>query len=335
MDHLGFLESFLAVIETGSLSAAARRQSISQPAISQQMAALERHYGKKLLHRSSNGAQPTVAGVILQNYATQLHDSHSRLLANFEALERSPTGRLRISTSQALGQLVLGDLVLDMRKSHPDLEVILKVEDRIVDVVSEGYDLAVRIGGPGDGQGLIRRIGMLDTVLVASPAYLDRHGRPQNPETLEQIDYIQYNEDRASDWLPIFEDKTEVQAPVRVSFTVDGPTLMLNALTNGLGFSRAPLFMVNDLLKSGALERVLPGYRLQGKPLYLVYPHRHALTARAQIMIRSLCQTLARIKGIHLISSFGDIEHLDPPKTSVRDGDTVGPVAQLVRAERS
>lgn len=301
MDNLGFLNSFLTVLDEGSLSAGARRLGVSQPAVSQQIASLEQRLGKQLLHRSVKGSKPTRAGELLYCYAKKIQESHRQLLTELEALDDTATGKLRVSTSLVFAETLLGPLVQSFRRDHPDLDITLRADDRYVDVVSEGFDLAIRTGGPGNTDGMARKIGVLETALVASPAYLDQRGRPATPADLDRLEFIQYREDRVNGWLPVFQNHTETQAPVRVGFTVDTPQLLQNALNNNLGFVRGPLFMLSDGLKTGRLQRVLPDYTPEPKPIYAVYPHRHALNRRALLLIAAVRQALAGLDGVRLL----------------------------------
>ncbi|MEP3034786.1 MAG: LysR family transcriptional regulator, partial [Pseudoruegeria sp.] len=161
MDHLGFLTNYLAVLDAGSLSGGARIQGISQPALSQQIASLEGYYGETLVHRSSSGVSPTRAGTMVAKYATQIQATHRRLLLDLDTLGQSPNGQLDISTGQALAQICIADVVYGLRHSQPDLDLRLHTQDRLVDVLREPYDLAIRAGNPGDGDAIARKIANL------------------------------------------------------------------------------------------------------------------------------------------------------------------------------
>ncbi len=301
MDHLGFLTNFLVGIDEGSLSAGARRTGITQPAISQQMTALEQYYGCKLLQRSKSGARPTNAGKIVCRYALQMQETHNRLLAELDTLGGSTAGRLKISTSQAIAELVLGEVISDLHQTNPDLDVLMQVENRVVDVVRESYDFAIRIGSQGQSDGVVRKIGALDIVLVASPAYLDANGRPNRLDQIEKLNFIEFSIGGADGFIYASKDGVDVQIPVHIGFRADAPNLMQQALLRGIGLARMPRVSVQHLLDQGGLEIVMPGYQMAQRPVYIVHPHRNSLNRRALLFIDALLKKMAATDHMHAL----------------------------------
>ncbi|MGH1447504.1 MAG: LysR family transcriptional regulator [Cognatishimia sp.] len=302
MDHLGYLESFLAVLDRGSLSGAARAQGISQPAISQQMSALEAVYGTPLLQRSTTGATATRAGSIVARHATEMLKTHRQMQGEIAALADTPRGELRVTLSQFMATNPVGEKLQALHGAYPDLKLMIKVEDRLVDVVKEGYDLALRTGDLGTTDGIIRKIARMDTVLVATPAYLDQAGRPKHHSEMGQHAYIQYAEHKSHGYLTVTKNGTEAEAELVAKVVVDTPVHLTNALMSGLGFGRMPLMFVSDLLAQGKLELVLPDYEVEQKPIYLIYPHRHALTQSSRVVIQAIYEGLRHFEGVHLIT---------------------------------
>ena len=301
MDHLGFLANFLAVIDEGSLSAGARRKGITQPAISQQMAALEQYYGCKLLQRSKSGTLPTDAGKIICRHALQIQETHNQILAELDTLDGSTAGRLKISTSQAIADLVLGELISDLHQTNPDLEILMQVENRVVDVVREGYDFAIRVGSQGQSDGVVRKIGALDIVLVASPAYLDANGRPNRLDQIEKLNYIEFSIGGANGFISASKEGGDVQIPVNIGFRADAPNLMQQALLRGIGFARMLSALVQHLLGQGDLEILLPEYRMAQRSIYIVHPHRNSLNRRALLFIDALLTKMAGTDYMHAL----------------------------------
>lgn len=301
MDRLNHLESFLAVLDSGSLSAAARRRGISQPAISQQMKALESYYGTALLQRSARGAQPSRAGSIVARHAASLIEQHQQMQADLRALDTCARGELRLSMSQYMGQSPVGEAIHALRRQHPDLSVVLKVEDRLVDVAREGYDLALRTGTIGDNDAIVRKIGQMDTMLIAASGYLDTAGRPDSPDDLRRLSYIQYAEHRSHGFVTLRPGKDEVQAEFVTGMIVDTPTHLMNAVRDGYGFSRVPRVLGEAFLRDHAAEELLPDAPVEAKGVYLVYPHRHALHQSARVVIRAIYDGLDRMGGVTLL----------------------------------
>jgi len=301
MDHLGFLANFLAVIDEGSLSGGARRKGITQPAISQQMTALEKYYDCKLLQRGKSGAQPTDAGKIVRQHALQIHETHSQLLAELDRFDGSTAGRLKISTSQAIAELVLGEVISDLHQTNPDLDVFMQIENRVVDVVREGYDFAIRIGSQGHSDGVVRKIGALDIALVASPAYLDADGRPNRLDQIEKLNFIEFSIGGADGFISASKEGVDVQIPVNIGFRADAPNLMQQALLRGIGFARMPRASVQHLLDQGDLEMLMPDYQMAQRPVYIVHPHRNSLNCRALLFIDALLKKMAATNYMHAL----------------------------------
>ena len=305
MDKLSYLENYLLVLDQASFSAAARIRGVSQPAISQQMSALEAYYETPLLQRSSTGVLPTRAGSVVARHAQILLEDHRMMKAELSALDTSTTGELRISTSQFFSHSLIGERIQALGMEYPGLKLILKAEDRMVDVVREGYDLAIRSGTLGNSDGIARKFALIEMTIVASPEYLDRVGRPQHHSDLLKLSHIQYSEHRNTGFLPLMCNGREVQAEVINGLSADAPQLIMSALENGYGFSRIPVLMSSELERQGKLERVLPHYDVTPKDLYLVYPHRHAIRASTKLVISALRDAIVEMGGIKLLEPLG------------------------------
>ncbi len=303
MNHLGFLSNYLAVIDEGSLSAGARRTGISQPAISQQITTLEEYYGQKLLERSKTGVRPTKAGQVVCKYATQMQNTQQELMAELDILGNSTAGTLTLSTSLALAELGIADAIYNLRHTTPDLNIIMRVEDRLVNVVRENYDLAIRTGNLGNTDGIARKIAMIDTTLVASPTYLDIHGRPETLEAMSKLDYIEYRVGHSNGYLPVIKDNVEMEMPVRIGFTANTVNIILSALAKGVGYAWLPKALIREQLKDGKLEEVLPNYQVAPKPIHIIYPHRHALNRRSKLLIDAIIEKLRDNDDVHLLHS--------------------------------
>ncbi len=305
MDRLSFYESFLEVLDQGSLSAAARRRGVSQPAISQQMAALEADFGTPLLQRSAAGTQATRAGSIVARHAADLLQTHRRMRAEVSALNTHAQGKLRISISKVMAENPVGQALQRLHSAYSDLDLTVKVEDRLVDVVAEGYDLALRTGDMGTSDAIVRKIGQFEAVLVAAPSYLERHGRPQHHSEMGQHAFIQYSDHRVHGVHTVKFGNQEAEIELATKLVVDTPSHLMGALTDGLGFARLPRNLAKDFIEAGALEVILPDYEIEPKDIYLVYPHRHAITEGMRVVIDAIYEGL-RAHGHTRV-----IEHLD------------------------
>jgi len=166
MDRMGLMETFVSALAEGSLSGAGQQRGISQSAASQQIRQLETHIGQQLLHRSPQGVSATRAGVLVQEHTQKLLERYELMLAELGALDSDVAGTIRINTGNFLGRVVFGPVLIELGNAHPDLDIVLRMEDRLVDVVREGYDLAIRAGRLGETSGFGRKIASLETVFL-------------------------------------------------------------------------------------------------------------------------------------------------------------------------
>ncbi|WP_417699141.1 LysR family transcriptional regulator [Pseudophaeobacter sp.] len=296
MDRLGLLESFVIALDEGSLNRAAQRRGISQPAMSLQIKQLEGLLGHELLHRSSTGVKPTRPGQLVYTQAQGLLSGYNRMSAELSALTDSISGTFRISTSTFFGRIILGPVLLEVNQAYPDLDIVMKLEDRLVDVVRENVDLAIRSGTLGDNDGAARKIAQMETVLFATSTYLDQIGRPKVPEELKRLKFIQHHEDQTGGFVSLTLDGVEYQAPVHVGFTADDPDLIIRAVTNHTGYARAPRLFLEEALWDGRFEEILPHYQPQHKEIYAVYPSRHSYDKRHEVVISSLLDRMEALR---------------------------------------
>lgn len=295
MDRMALLETFAMALDEGSLNRAAQRRGMTQSAVSQQIKQLETLLGQQLLHRTARGVRPTRAGDLVFTHAQELLCGYDRLLADLGALENSVSGTFRISVNTFLGRSVIGPMLLDLDRAYPDLDIVMRIEDRLVDVVRENYDLAIRTGRLGDTDGVGRKIAALETVLFATPDYLDQAGRPDCPEDLKRLKFIQHHEDQTKGYFALTRDGAEHLAPVRVGFTADDPDMIIRAVATGAGYTRAPRFFVETYLRDGTYEQVLPAYAAPDKDVFAVYPSRHSTDRRRDLIIEGAAERLSQI----------------------------------------
>ncbi len=303
MDTLGALESFVSAVQTGSLSAAARQRKISQPAISQQIRALEARFGTRLLHRARSGVRMTGPGEELFKHATGILEQMQALEQALENLAGKVAGTLTVTANIGLSQHVLSKVIVQLAEQHPELQVLLRAEERHLDLVSEGIDLALRAGKLGNGPGMARKIATLTMLHVATPAYLDAHGRPGRPEDLANLEFIQYSPDSEQIATLLGAGEQTMRVPIRTGLTAQLPELIFQSLHANLGYAKAPRALVSRALQEGELEEILPEWRLPEVDLYLVYPARETRSPRVMAFLRVLFSVLESSDGIHLAAS--------------------------------
>lgn len=303
MDKLAAFETFVEAVQAGSLSAAARKRHMSQPAASQQIAALEACFGTRLLHRDRNGVRMTEAGALVHESARLIIDEHKSLEGKLEALSGVVAGQLSITASLGLSQYVLADVIVQMARQYPELKINLHAHDRILDLEKENIDLALRFGRLGDSGGYARKIAELEVVSVASPRYLDQLGRPAKPADLSRYDYIQYRgNDEQFDML-LERNRQKIQVPIKVGLTAQIPDLIFQALESHLGFATLPRFLVEKRLENGELEIILPQWHRPATELFLAYPANRRQSERALAFLAVLFEQLKKTTGSRVAAS--------------------------------
>ncbi|AGI65865.1 LysR family transcriptional regulator [Octadecabacter antarcticus 307] len=260
MDMLGAFESFVSAVQSGSLSGAARQRSMSQPAISQQISALETKLNTRLLSRNRSGVRMTPSGEIVFRHAVAMLDEQANLKTALEDLSDKVEGQLVVTANLAFCQHIMGEVIIELSKQFPDLKIVLRADDRILDLAAENIDFALRSGLVGDGKGVVQKIGTLSILHVATPEYLDTAGRPQTPDDLINLAYIQYKatDDRIATLL--LRGTDAIQAPIKIGLTAQFPGMMFQAINGHLGYAKMPEFLVLDaaLLHKSPLWRASP-----------------------------------------------------------------------------
>jgi DNA-binding transcriptional LysR family regulator len=303
MDVLGAFQSYVSAVQSGSMSGAARMRRITQPAISQQITALESQFNTRLLSRNRSGVRMTQSGEIMYKHAVAMLGEHATLKTALEDLTGKVEGQLVVTANLAFCQHIMGEVIIELSKQLPDLKIILRADDRIIDLTAENVDFALRSGMVGDGNGVVRKIGTLSILHVATPEYLNTTGRPQTPGDLINLDYIQYKatDDRIA--TPLLHGNDAIQAPIKIGLTAQFPEMMFQALNGNLGYAKTPEFLVQEAVKRGQLEVVLPDWKIPDKDLFLVYPAGESRSPRIIALLHALLKRLETTKGVNLVAS--------------------------------
>ena len=282
--------AFVRVVETGAFARAGERMGISKSIVSRRVARLEAQLGARLLTRTAQGAQPTDIG---QAYFERASNILADLDAAQEVVAEAVTqvaGAIRMSAPLSFGTQYLGPALADFARAHPRVELDVSLDDRTVDLVGGGYDLAVRIGNLADSSLIARRIAPVRAAVLASPEYLDQHGRPRQPRDLNDHDLLLYaNVGRGHQWRFKVDGKWEtVQG--RARFRADNGELLREAACAGLGVVMLPTFIASPAIGSGKLEVILGNYPLEEAGLHVVMPPGRATTARVRALVDFLGQ---------------------------------------------
>ena len=288
------LEFFVLLNRLGSLSAAARALDITPPAATMRLAAMEKRIGARLLNRSTRKISLTAEGELYLQHASRLIEELRELDEIVSCSGSTPRGLLRVNAPLGFGRTVIAPLVSAFTARHPEVEVLLELTDRPVDLIDKGFDLAVRFGELPDNRINARRIMSNRRFLCASPTYLERHGTPKRLADLTRHRCIVHrqNDDAHGVWRFLVDGRTEIVKVHGALSSNDGDIVQGWAL-DGQGIVIRSEWDVIRHLESGRLQRVLPEFTLPSADLYAYYPSKKNLPARVRTFINFLVEQLA------------------------------------------
>ncbi len=292
MDRYSAYAAFQKVVETGSFTAAASALEVTKSAVSKHVARLEDNLGARLLDRTTRRLRPTEVG-------EAFYLRCARILADIEeaegavaSLQTQPKGTLRVNAPVSFGVRHLGALLPGFLSRHPDLTVELTLNDRVVDLIDEGFDMAIRIADLADSTLIARRLAPARRVVCASPAYWKRHGKPTTPTELADHECLIYS------YLPygrewFFGSGARRHAvPIRGRLVANNGDMLNAAAVAGLGAVLSPTFIVGDDVRAGRLETALEDWEAPPLSIHAVYPHNRHLSAKIRVFVDYLIECL-------------------------------------------
>lgn len=287
-DKFEDIRTFVAVVQARGFAQAGKRLGIAKSAISRRVNDLEDRLGVRLLNRTTRQLSPTPAGA-------ELYQRGLRLLTDFQETEdavssgsNEPTGKLRVSAPVSFGSHCLGRIIPEFMSRFPRLQVELELEDRLIDLVASGLDVAVRISRLKDSSLIARKIVTIRHVICGSPDYFRRRGRPKLPEDLHEHTTLRYS--YVDDYWEF--TKNEPLSPPSKFRCNNGDTLREAAIAGG-GLAYLPTFIVHEAVADGRLEVCLPGFEKDPIALYAVYPTTRHLSAKIRVFIDFLVEKFA------------------------------------------
>lgn len=286
MDRFQAMSVFARVVEAGSFVGAAERLGISNSAASRLVSELESRLGVRLLHRTTRRLSLTESGRLFYERCTQVLTDLEEAEASVGALSSEPRGTLRITCGQSWGVLRLAPAIAGFSSLHPSVRFAVDLSDRLVDLVEEGFDLAVRTGPVASATLVARPLGDTRMIACAAPAYLERHGTPQEPGDLVRHNCIAYAYASGQGaWR--FSDRDGRSHQVRTTGTVlsNSGDLAAAIAVRGMGIAFEPDFIVAEDLAAGRLVRVLPDYDGPTLPIRILYPSRRHLSAKVRSFV--------------------------------------------------
>lgn len=299
MGLLTRMRSFIAVVEAESFSAAGRKTGRSKALLSKQVRELEDMLGVVLLNRTTRQLSLTQAG---QLYYLRAHDITREIedLGNSVAEATSIVqGKIKISMPQPFAVSPIGRSLIDFCAINPKINLDIYVEDRFINLIDEGFDVAIRITRLEDSSLIARKLIDVQTIVCASPQLLTSHGIPQTPEELVNFPCLVDRNNRLfNNWQFTDSSGHEYAIPVQGSIEVNSPYLTRTAVLAGFGLARMPDFVAEEELEKGNLQEVLANFRIHGIGIYLVYPDRRYLPTRVQLFLDFMVKWFRDYKAV-------------------------------------
>ncbi len=284
MDRFDQYRTFVQVAEMGSFIKAAHALDLPRASVSAAVQQLETQMGVRLLHRTTRQVQLTADGMQLLERVRPLLADVEDIDAMFQVSARQVAGQLSIDAPSRIARRLIAPALPTLLRQHPRLRLVLGAGDRAVDLVREGIDCVVRVGDVQNPALAVRRLGLIDVINCASPAYLQAHGVPGQPGDLDvghwMVGYASPTTGREMPWDYRAADGTEHSLSVPSQVVTNNAENYIACCRAGLGLIQVPRFDVQPLLDAGELVEVLPAYRAAAMPLSLLYPHRRQRSRR-------------------------------------------------------
>lgn len=292
MDYISRVALFLEVVRHQSFAAAARHIGVTGPALSKQVQALEDQLGVRLLHRTTRQVTLTEEGAIYSDGARKALEDLREAELQIQERKLHPSGLLKINAPMSFGIKYLSRPIAAFAHHYPDVTLKVDFDDRQVDIISEGYDIVVRIGALQDSSLIVKHLAECPLLLCASPATLEKFGTPTEPEALSSFPAISYNtHGNIDEWR--YQDHKGIIGSVQLQrvFSANNAEMMLEACLQGVGITLLPIFMVATYVQTGQLVRLLPAYNTYPeRSIYALYPQNRHLSAKVRVFLDWLHQ---------------------------------------------
>ena len=284
MDKLTRIKVFVNVVETGSFSAASERLGLSRAAASKYISQLEAHLGGRLLNRTTRHVSTTESGRMYFERCKDILHAMEEADDMVSGLSGTPKGTLRISAPSVFTERHVVPLISEFTKLYPGVDVEIMVSDRYVDLVDEGYDLAIRVADMESSDLIARRLASCRHVVIASPDYLKNAPPLMTPVDLKNHACLLYNYTAGGRW-PLSKDGIDHSVKISPVMKSNNPEVLLQAAISGMGVTMMPTFITSDAIRSGDLQLVLESYESLMIDIYAIYLSRHYLPAKIRVFV--------------------------------------------------
>ncbi|MES5098449.1 LysR family transcriptional regulator [Agrobacterium sp. BA1120] len=295
MDQLSAMRVFARVVETGNFSRAASALNMPKTTVTNMVQGLEAHLRTTLLNRTTRRVMVTTDGALYYERAIQILSEIDELDGSLSNANVQPSGRLRVEMAGAFADNIIIPNLCDFYQRYPLIRLDLGVGDRLVDYIAENVDCALRVGTPRDQSLIARKVSELDFVTCAAPSYIERFGMPQQPEDLEgdhfSVGYL--NATSGQIMTMAFDDGTRsVEINARYIVSANDSRTYQNAVLAGMGIGQLVPFTIRDELAKGNLVRILPEWKQEPMPVYIVYPQTRHVTNKVRVFVDWIAKLL-------------------------------------------
>ena len=296
MDSLTDIAVFVHVVDTGSFTGAAEKLDLSKAVVSKYVTRLENKLGARLLNRTTRRLSLTEVGRVFYERSQQGLRQIEEAEDEVNLLQSEPRGVLKLNSPMSFGILHVAPALQDFLSNYPQLSVDISLDDRRVDLVEEGFDLAIRIGELPDSSLVARRLGPCRHVVCGAPDYFKQHGVPKTPKDLREHNAITYQyQDSPREWHFISPKGAAVRVPVSGSIQMNNSLGLREALLRGAGITLTPSFVVGEDITAGRLRAVLTDYKAREVSIYAIYPERRHLSPKVRAFVDFMDDRIADI----------------------------------------
>lgn len=294
MDRLTEMEAFATVVDQGGFTDAARKMGISKSAVSKHVSSLEARLGARLLNRTTRRVSPTEIGLAYYDRARRVLNDAGEADALVSSMQSDPSGQLRISVATDFGVNHLSPVLGEFLAEFPEITVNMELNNRYVELISEGFDMAVRIGELEDSSLRARKLTETNKRMIASPAYLEKFGRPQKIDDLNDHKLLHYsNQSTGNLWKLTAPSGEKRQVRTAGWLSVNDGQSLLNACIAGLGIAYLPSFLFADAMRDGLIEDAIPDLPIETQGIYAVYPPGRFTQPKVRAFIDFLAHSFA------------------------------------------
>jgi DNA-binding transcriptional LysR family regulator len=293
LDRLQSMAVFVRVAEQGSFSLAARQLGLSKSAASKHVTALEERLGVRLLNRTTRRLALTEVGAVYRDHCARVVQDAEEADQAASRQSLTPRGRLKVNAPMTFGFLYLGPLLPEFLTLHPAIQIDLSLNDRMVDLLEEGFDLAIRIGRLADSSLIARRLATTGFICAAAPAYLVRAGRPKEPADLGRHNCLRYTYRPQAEGWSFARDGQEVTVRAGGNLEVNNGDALRAAARAGLGIVYLPDFIIAADIASGELVRLLSDWQTPRLPVHAVFPPQRHPSAKLRAFVEFLAESFA------------------------------------------